>query len=244
MKPKILLFDIETKPVKVWVWRTGKQYVRHPQIVTGEKFDIICICYKWAHEKTVYALDWGIRKQDSAKMIDKFVEVVEEADVVIGQNSDSFDIKQVNTQRLLHGQPPIAWPTSEDTMKQIRKHFYVTSSSLDYMSKLLTGSGKDRMEFQDWVDIVERKDPKALSKMIKYCKKDVVKMQQVWEQIAPYVDVTAHRGLIVGGKKQDCPSCGHGRIIKDGYRYLKAGTYHRLRCTRCAHLWKGPKRAI
>jgi hypothetical protein len=234
-KPRVLLFDIETKPVKFWGWRTGDTYLRHDQIVEGERFDIICICYRWAHEKKVNALTWD-KQQSSAKMINDFVKVLETADVVVGQNSDSFDVKQVNTQRMLHGQPPIAWPTSEDTRKQIKKHFYVTSSSLAYMSQLLGGKKKQvDMNFQDWVDIVDKRSAKKLAKMVLYCKRDVDAMYDVWKKIAPYVEVRAHRGKAARNGNASCPSCGHADTLRIGGRLTLAGRVQRLQCKKCMH---------
>lgn len=236
-KPKILLFDVETKPVKIWAWRTGKQVIRHDQIVDGEKFDIICIGYKWLHEKKIHCLDWG-KAQNSEKMIQQFTEVVEQADIVVGQNSDPFDIKQINTQRMLHRQKPIAWPISEDLRKQIKKHFYVTSSSLEYMSKLLTGEGKGKMTFSDWVKIVDQKSSSALSKMKKYCKRDVLKTQQVWQRIQPYITPKANRSLILNGHRDGCKSCGSITFYKDGVNYGASKTTQRLRCNACGHVWR------
>lgn len=234
-EPRILFYDLETKPIKFWGWRTGKQYVGHSQIVDGEKFDLITIAWKWLGEKKVSCLDWGVKEQDSGKMLDAFVKVLESADVVIGQNNLSFDDKQLNMQRMLHNQPPIAWCTSEDMRRQIKKHFYVTSSSLEYMSKLLTGEGKDRMSFQDWVDVVDRKCPKALAKMRKYNMKDVLKTEAVWKRIRPYITPKAHRGIIAHSEKHSCKSCGSLRLIKDGRVYNMTTSRQRYKCADCGH---------
>jgi hypothetical protein len=236
-KPKILIFDVETKPVKAWLWRTGKQVVRHEQIVDGEKFDIICIGYKWLGEAKVECLDWG-RAQNSARMIEKFTKVIEKADVVIGQNSDPFDIKQINMQRLLHRQKPIAWPISEDLRKQIKKHFYVTSSSLEYLAKLLTGEGKGKVTFQDWVAIVDRRSAVALAKMKHYGKRDVLKTEQVWERIQPYITPRVNQSLVINGHKKGCKSCGSLKVKKDGIQYQATKHVQRWRCLSCHHLWR------
>ena len=139
---------------------------------------------------------------------------------------------------MLHRQQPIAWPISEDLRKQVKKHFYVTSSSLEYMSKLLTGEGKGKMAFNDWVAIVDRKCPKALAKMIKYCKRDVLKTEAVWKRIQPYVTPRANRSLIVNGHKDGCPSCGSMKFVKNGTEYQLARVVQKLRCNDCGHVWR------
>lgn len=242
-KIKILLFDIETSPVLAWIWRTGhKINIDHKQIKAGQKFDIICICYKWAHENTIHSLDWGLNKQNSAVMVEEFSKVVAQAHVVIAHNGDAFDIKQINTQRLLHNQDPINWPTSEDTLKQLRKHFFFPAYNLDYIARTLTGSGKARMEFQDWIDIVESKKAKALAKMIRYGKRDVRKLYLVWKRCAKYCTAKVHAGLISGQLGISCPRCAHPRFVNDGFKDLSTGKYQRYQCSKCGHKWRDSKR--
>jgi hypothetical protein len=238
VNPRVLFWDCETKPVKFWAWRTGKQYLGHNQIVDGEKFNIICICYKWLGSREIHSLTWN-KRQDSASMIKKFTKILESADVAIAQNGDKYDVKQLNTQRLLHRQPPIAWPTTEDTRKMIRKHFYVTSSSLEYMSKLLTGSGKERMEFRDWLDIVEKRCPKALAKMVSYCKTDVRKLEEVWKRLQPYTPPRAHRGIMLYNKREGCPSCGAQHVTKYGTQITSTARLQKWRCQKCAYIFSG-----
>lgn len=229
--PKILLFDVETSPAKAWIWGVGRKvFISHEQIVKGSSFDVICIAYKWLHENKIHTLDWGLREQDSSKMIARFSKVIEEADLVVGHNVDRFDIRQVNTQRLLHGQPPIAWPTTEDTLKQLRKHFAFPSYKLDYISKILTGSGKDPMNFQDWIDIVENKDRDALDKMLKYCKRDVAKLCQVYKQVSHYLVPKMSVAKIAGGT---CPRCGGTHTPKHGIATRVAGRFQRYQCQSC-----------
>lgn len=239
-QPKILFFDVETCPVLAWIWRTGYNLtVTHEHIKAGQKFDIICVCWKWGHEKEVHALDWGIKKQDSTKMLEKFTKVVEEADIIVAHNGDKFDVRHINTQRLLHGQPPIAWPTSEDTLKQFRKYFWLPSFKLDYISKMLGAGGKDRMCFQDWIDIVEGHKQDALDKMIKYCKKDVRLLETAFNKASKFFKPKANVGLILGTGRYACPRCGNAHTHKYGIRTLVANQYQRRQCNKCGTVFIG-----
>jgi hypothetical protein len=236
-KPRVLLYDVETSPVLAWTWRTGKQYISHDQFKTGHKFDIICICYKFAGEKEIHSLDWNYQKQDSSEMIQKFGDVVATADLTIGHNSDKFDVKQINTQRMLHNLDPISWPTSEDTLKQMRKIFYFPSYKLDYIAKLLTGSGKETMKFQDWINIVEKQDIKSFTKMIKYCKNDVLKLEEVWNRVKKYCPAKIHAGVITGIGRLSCPRCASSQNTKDGFKMTAKGRTQRFQCQDCGHKW-------
>lgn len=240
---KILFWDIETSPILAWIWRPGyKINVDHSQVKAGETTDIICICYKWAHENKIHSLDWGINKQDSSKMLDKFSKVLEEADIIVAHNGDRFDIKHVNTQRLLNNQPPLKWPNSEDTLKQLKKHFNFPSFRLDYLAKTLVGAGKDKMCFQDWIDIKENKKQKALDKMIKYCKKDVLRLQQIFDKVSPYMEVKVSRAAIKGVSNHGhCPHCASDDIQLNGRYYIKTGYRQAYRCKSCSHAWRSSK---
>src|SRR3990167_1264810 len=106
-KPKILYYDIETSPIRVWTFHLGDQYVSHDRIVGNDIVDIISIAYCW-DTGPAYALTWD-KNQNSAKMIAEFDKVLEQADVTIGQNSDGFDAKHINTHRMLHVLPPLPY---------------------------------------------------------------------------------------------------------------------------------------
>lgn len=220
---RFLIYDIETAPLQAWIWRPGEQVVRHNQLVKGfDKYDIITISYKWYGEKEIYCLDWGYEKQDSSEMIIAFDKLVKEADVVIGKNSDKFDAKHINTQRMLHNLPPIPqWASiCDDLEKQLRKYFAFPSQSLDYVSKLLGFGGKDKMEMDDWIKIVKKDEQggeAAFQKMIKYNKKDVADTEAVLMRVLPYIQL---RFNAAGGPLQ-CVTCGsldvvEGRVIKKG----------------------------
>lgn len=239
VKVKTLIYDIETLPVRAYVWRTGKQYVNHGQIKEGDFIKIICIGYRWEHEKTTKVLIWDNKKQNCDRLIDDFTKLVEQADIVLAHNGDRFDMKHVNTQRLLQGKAPISWPTSEDTLKQLRKQFALPSYSLDYVSKILFGSGKSPMAFQDWIDILEHKSEKALNKMVKYCKRDVDLLFKAYKRVKPYCDPRVGRHLLTGG---DCPSCGSSKTTGKGKITLRRGTYRRFKCSDCAHVFRDGKK--
>jgi DNA polymerase elongation subunit (family B) len=230
-EPKVLFFDIETTPIKVWTFRLGEQYVSHEQIVEGEKIDIICITYCW-DKGPAHVLDWDYNKQNSKKMIAEFDKIVNEADVIIGQNSDKFDVKHINTQRLLHGLPPFPdWADcSDDTLKQFKRHFNFPSTRLDYVSKLFGLGGKVKMELQDWIDIKEKTKAgkKKFEKMLKYGKKDVLDTRAVYQKIKPYIkpkfNMASHYEDI------RCTNCGSTDIHKNGTRLKGTVKKQRFYC--------------
>lgn len=166
--PKILFYDIETTPIRVWTFQFGKQYLNHKSQVRGDRLEIVTISYGWEDSEDVKTLVWDPVQQNSAEMITEFDKIVEKADICIGKNSDRFDVKHINTQRFYHKlKPRPDWSkTSDDVEKQLRKHFWLPSYSLDYFSNMLGLGGKDKMVFDDWIAIKEGAMAKQLEPVI------------------------------------------------------------------------------
>lgn len=230
----MLFYDIETTPLKAYVWGLGKQVVRHGQLDSKfSNYNIICITYCFNDKKPAKALVWNKKTHSCDKMIEEFDKIVNSVDISIGKNSDRFDVKHINTQRWLHGLNPFPeWAFSTDDLeKQLRKYFYLPSYSLDAISQLKGLGGKDKMEFQDWIDIVERQDPddKKLNKMVKYGKKDVVDTRELYNSIAPYIipKFNMARKLDL---KLACIHCGSTKLKFNGTRIRGQSKYQFFYC--------------
>ncbi len=218
-KPKILFYDIETTPLLAYIWRLGEQVVRHHQLAEqGYRYGIICISYAWNDNKSPKVIHWDYDKQDSGRVIREFDKVIKQADIAIGKNSDRFDVKHINTQRLLNNLPPLPdWMDyTDDLEKQIRRHFIFPSYSLDYISKELGLGGKVKMEFQDWVDIVEKRSKRSFLKMCRYNKKDVADTRALWNKIAAHVKPKLNQSTFYGDVR--CTNCGSKNLTKSGLR--------------------------
>src|ERR1019366_5834640 len=95
----LLIYDIETSPLKASIWRPGDQFVSHDQLDPQyAMYEILTIAYKWYHEDKIHVLTGN-------NIIAEFDAIVKKADVTLGKNSDSFDVKHINTQRMLKGLP-------------------------------------------------------------------------------------------------------------------------------------------
>lgn len=230
-KPKILFYDIETRPLLVWVWGLGEQVVRHHQLARGgSSYGIICIAFAWNDGKPAKVLHWDYKKQDSGKVVREFDKIIRQADITIGKNSDRFDVKHINTQRLIHNLPPLPeWvDNTDDLEKQLRKYFKFPSQSLDYISKALGLGGKVKMEFQDWVDIVEKTNKASFLKMCRYNKKDVEDTRALWYRIQSHIKPKLNMATFHGDFR--CRNCGSKNLRKDGTRSRGKITYQEWFC--------------
>ena len=226
-----LYVDIETSYLKLWVWRLndkGNAHISHTHILPGGDRKIICICYKWAGKKRVNALQWDARQNDRA-MLKKFIPILESADEVVAQNGDAFDIKIIRGRCLVHRIPMSPKLPSVDTLKQMRTEFNMTSNRLDYVRKILIGEGKRAAGQKLWEDIIERKCPRAMRRMILYCKTDVIGLEEIADAIRPYCEPKTS----VADFPRDCPECG-GRCIKHQTRTRAKGQVaYSLICKNC-----------
>lgn len=231
-KFKRLFWDIETSPNIVFSWNIGNKIsINHDSIIKERA--IICICYKWAGESKVHSLQWNNGNDKS--MLEEFIKVLNSADESIGHNSDAFDLKWLKGRCIYHDIPTFPSYNTVDTLKLARSGFRFNSNRLDYLGKFFGYGGKaDTGGFQTWKSIVLDNDTKAMDTMVKYCKIDVVRLEQVYDRLNPYTKAKVHVGVILGGTKESCPNCASDRTKNQGFRYLASGAKKQCRlCLNC-----------
>lgn len=231
-KRKRLYFDIETAPNIGFFWQSGFKLNIGPQNIIKERA-IICICYKWEEDKETHALSWD-SKQCDKKMLSEFIKVLNTADEIVGHNGDKFDLAWVRTRCLYHKLDMFPTYTSIDTLKVARSKFKFNSNKLNYIATFLGIGQKIKTDYDLWKDIVLKKDVKAMDKMIKYCKMDVILLEKVHKALSNHIPAKTHYGVIFGGYKGSCPECGSDEIIKKDRRILASGTIKIVfRCKTC-----------
>jgi len=233
MSIKRLFWDIETSPNIVFSWRIGgKIYLDHNNIIKERA--VICICYRWEGSSKTYSLTWD--SGNDRQMLTDFSEVINDADEMIAHNGDSFDLRWFNARRLINELEPIPYPKTVDTLKMARKHFALNSNRLDYLGKLLFGSGKVKTDFDLWKSVIDN-DEKALNKMVRYCKRDVILLEHVWNKLRDYDVPKTHAAVLASGDVRHrwmCPHCGSDHVKKSKTRITARGMkQHQMNCLEC-----------
>ena len=222
-KRRRLFFDIETSPNIGLFWEAGyKKNITTDNIIRERA--IICICYKWEDEKEVYALQWDT-KQNDKRMLEQFVKVANTANELVGHNGDKFDLAWIRTRCLFHGIDMFPNYQTIDTLKVARSKFRFQSNRLNYIAEFLGLGGKIKTEFNLWKDILLNKDKIAMEKMIKYCKKDVSLLEEVYKLLGNHIAPKTHYGVIFGEDRGSCPECGADskNLIKNMSRTTATG---------------------
>lgn len=232
-KIKRLFLDIETSPNIVTSWRIGYNINLSPDNIIEER-KIICASWKWEGQKKVHNGTWD-KNQDDKKLLIQLVKVLDDADEIVYQNGDRFDLPWIKTRALFHGIPMYPVYKTFDTLKKIKAHLYLNSNKLDYVQKYLGGKGKvETGGFQLWKKVHLENDRKSLSKMVKYCDGDVLELEALYNKIKSYVPHNVHSGVLMGGDKYTCVNCGSKETKLHQTRYTAAGTVKRqMQCKSC-----------
>lgn len=231
---KRLFFDIETSPMIVYSWRVGwKLTIGTHNII--EDWKIICISYKWEGDDKVQNLTWD-KNQCDKKMLEDFMKIANKADEMIGHNGDRFDLKKIRTRCIFHRIPMFPNYRTLDTLKKAKSGFNFNSNRLDYIAKFLGVGAKLVHEgFPMWVKCMQG-DKQALIDMVKYCDMDIIVLEDVFFVMQNYMKHNAHAGVLSGGMKHECPSCGgeDQTLLKNNF--TAAGTIKRLmECQTCGY---------
>jgi uncharacterized protein YprB with RNaseH-like and TPR domain len=239
---KILLFDIETSPIEAHVWDMYETNVLN----VLKDSHLMSFAYRWyGKDKThVRALpdyqSYKKNKRDDAELVKDLWHLFNEADIIIGHNGDSFDIKKSQARFIHYGLPPVPPVKTIDTLKLCRKYFKFSTNKLDAVGKLLGVGRKEKTGgFDLWLDCLAG-DPKAWKRMKKYNKQDVVLLEAVYEKLRPWM--TNHPNTnSFEDRHYLCEVCGSAHFHKKGVEVTKTSRYIRLHCQGCGKWKRGDK---
>jgi len=232
-KRRRLFFDIETSYCIGKFWRPGSK-VFIPADNVLKQASIICICYKWEDEKEVYELDWGVKKQDDKTLLQKFIEVANQASELVGHNGDKFDLPWIRTRCLLHHVEMFPTYSTIDTLKISRSKYRFPDNKLNTIAQYLGIGSKLRTEHGLWDRVILNKEKKALDYMVKYCKQDVCLLEKVYKELKKQTEPKMHYGVIFGEDRNSCPECGSDDLVKAGGKVTATGLKKiRFKCNTC-----------
>ena len=233
IKPKRLFYDIETSYNIVKSWRVGYNLSITPEDIIHERA-IITIAYKWEEDEEVTVLTWN--KGCDKDLVKQFVDIMAEADELVGHNVDRFDTKFIMGRALKHGISVLPKYQSTDTLKLAKKHFMLNSNKLDYIAQYLGIGHKVRHRGMEmWDDIILRNDPKALEEMCEYNVHDVFLTEQVYHKLMEYSLPKVNHASKQTGDKHTCPQCGSNHAELHKTYISSSGTKTRLmNCLNCS----------
>jgi hypothetical protein len=232
--PRILLFDIETAPLEVYVWHLWKNVVSPGMVIKDRS--MLSWSAKWLFSDKIFgevvSAKEAFNREDSS-ILSGLWTLLNDADIVIAHNGNGFDVKISNARFALNGiNPPMPYRTI-DTLLAARRVFNVSSFKLDDLNAYF---GLDmKMEHEGmslWRKCVNH-DTEALRTMLKYNKRDVVILEELYLKIRPWIRAHPNLGLYIDTDKEVCTNCGNDSLNWAGYYYTPAGRYRSFRCDSC-----------
>jgi len=232
---KILCLDIEWSPAKAYVWKMWDENITPDKLI--DPGGLLCFCAHWVGSKEfIFMSEWEHGKHEMAVALR---ELLDEADAVVGYNSNKYDLPKIKGHLLLEGLKPFAPPTSIDLIKTVKGLGFVMNR-LAYIAPLLNIGNKMKHEgFTLWRSVLDG-DVAAQARMRKYCIQDVKVTLALYNKIKPYILNHPH----LGDNKSDCGVCGSNHLQSRGYRRTKYFKTQRFQCQDCGGWQTGARTKI
>lgn len=231
--PKVLLLDIETAPILAYSWGLWKQFINTQQIES----DWFCLSWaaRWLFSSETFSDRLTSKeavREDDSRIIKGIWKLVDEANIVVTQNGEKFDIPRLNTRFLVSGLTPPSPYQQIDTLKALKKNFAFSSNKLDYVNQMLGLPKKIETNFELWRECVRGND-EALGKMEKYNVNDVLILEETFLKLQPWIKCGINMAVYIEAKEPCCSICGSFNMEEKGYYYTSVNRYQSFHCKDC-----------
>jgi hypothetical protein len=230
---KTLYIDIETAPIKAYVWGLWDQNVGLNQII--QPTHMLSFAAKWQGERRTHF--HSIHHDGKRAMIRAAHALLDDADVLVTWNGKKFDEKHLSREFMEQRLAPPSPYKSLDLFETAKSRFYFPSNKLEYVGALLTDKAKLHTDFSLWTSCMAG-DEKAWAKMKRYNIRDVALLEEVHEKFLPWIKSAPNAGLYTDGEV--CPRCGKtDTLTRRGGATTLLGVYRRYQCKSCGGWSRG-----
>lgn len=203
-----------------------------------QKGYVLGFAWKWKDKPRIYSCyvwDFPLYKKEprnDINVIKKWVDIMQKADLVVGQNSDQFDNKVMYGRLLVHNLPPLAMPQTADTKKMVKRIARFDSNKLDDLAEQFGYGKKIKTDIDLWWDSMMG-IKKAQRQMVMYNKRDVEITEKVYLHLLPHSQ--GHPNMAnIAGRPEACPRCvSEAGFLAQGWRITKTARYRRWQCKNC-----------
>ena len=239
---KTLYFDIETSPAVAATFSLWKPTISMDQII--EHPFVLGVSYRWDTMKRAKWIGWNPTsgQDEYRKMLQEVHQLLDEADVLVGYNSVSFDKPWLEGELIVHGFTPPSPSRHVDLYRELKKHSRFISRKLDYAALRLLDNRKVKHEgITLWLKCMAG-DKKALAEMKRYALKDTDLLVPLYEIIRPWMNTVPNIGIADSIDELVCPACGSENHQRRGHYDTNAGRYQRYQCQDCFKWFRGVAR--
>lgn len=234
---KVLYLDVETSPILALLWKLfNNDNVSLGQLQRDRS--ILAYAYMWEHEQKVYYRDQRNKKDflNDKEFLTDIYNAIAEADVIITQNGNSFDLPILFGRFLVNGFAPVGDNVKKvDIYREGKKKFNFISHKLEYMANVLNAeykklSHKKYPGLELWINCMANV-LEAWKEMELYNKHDVLTLRAVYKKMEPWIS-TYNPNLYTDNNDLVCV-CGSTKFTKKGFRYTSVGKYQMHKCVKC-----------
>lgn len=239
-KAKILIYDIETSPIIGYTWGVWQTDV----VQVLNDWQILTVAWKWYGEKKVHCIgqddfsDYKAGVNNDYEVVKKLRDLLDEADIVIAHNGNSFDQKKTQTRIVIHDIEPPSPYKQIDTKLVAKRYFKFTRNNLKYLAQDLNVEQKGESGgMETWHGCLQG-DKKAWKQMKKYNKQDIPPLEDLYVKFLPWISNHPNMARLTN-KHNVCPNCESVNVQKRGYRVTNVSKFRRFQCQDCAHWFSG-----
>jgi uncharacterized protein YprB with RNaseH-like and TPR domain len=234
---KLLFLDIETSPINAYTWGLWQQNVGLNQIISST--EVMCFGARWYGSKKV--IFKSVHHDGKKHMLKEIHSLMDEADIVCGWNSASFDHKHLKREFIQANMLPPSPSKDLDLMRVVKQQFKFPSNKLDYVAQTLgVGAKVQHSGFDLWVKCMAGND-RAWREMKKYQIQDVDLLVDLYEKLKPWIK--NHPSTPMHNFKEDgCVVCGSQKLQRRGFEKTNSGVYQRYQCQSCGKWQKDSSR--
>lgn len=242
-EPKILILDIETSPILAYLYGLRDQNLGLDQIV--EDWYVMSWAAKWFNappEQVMYADCFDTPKDDSG-LLSQIWQLIDEADIVVGQNSKRFDDKKLSDRFYFHKMPPPSSYRHLDTYCISKSRFSPTSHKLAYRTERhnLVYKKLDHEKyagFKLWRECLRIENGKyvnvdAWQEMKKYNIYDVLSTEEYFVGLIPWIRPTININVFNEGFENKCLCGSYDFRPHERDKFTNTGRFARFICNKC-----------
>lgn len=241
--PKVLLIDIESRPILAHVWGCWDQNVSLNMIEAD--WSILSFAAKWLGDPPSKIIYCDVSKQPDIEndrpVLEAAWKLLDQADIVITQNGVAFDRKKLNARFIIQGMKPPSPFRMIDTKLIAKRNFGFTSNRLEYLSDKLNKKYKKLKHekfngFELWRECLAG-NKEAWAEMRKYNMYDVLALEELYHKLAPW-DSKSQVATYTDDHIAKC-SCGSTEFKRSGWQFTATGKFQRYCCKECGAWSRG-----